>query len=249
MRRKGCGGKKYDNIEKLIFPTSIIATGDMYSRYVFRADIAFDWNVSANDIERDINLYKENHLYNFARRNAKYRYSFYDKTKVNISNNTTVDDTVDLTELERRKEYLDGFHVNATYTAIAHYWLLSQVLRSTKTSFISDEDSSIITALMRVYNNEITNKTVHCFLCKLDKSQSKTEAYSNFVKAKETLKEWKELNDFKGNLTETAKLKFSEDLKYHSLYNYIEYNGKNIQLMPIILLSILSHLLMKEFVM
>jgi len=35
---------------------------------------------------------------------------------------------MDKDNLQLRKDYIDGFHVNATYTAYAHYWLIKRML-------------------------------------------------------------------------------------------------------------------------
>ena len=45
VRRKGKGGVRYD-IENTKFQTYLVASSDLYSRYVFRADIAYDFNIT-----------------------------------------------------------------------------------------------------------------------------------------------------------------------------------------------------------
>lgn len=44
VRRKGKGGLHYD-IEDTKFQTFLVASSELYSRYVFRADIAYDYNL------------------------------------------------------------------------------------------------------------------------------------------------------------------------------------------------------------
>jgi len=227
IRRKGCGGKEYGHTEKLVFPTGVIATSDMFSRYIFRVDVAFEWQVTVKDIERDIEILKENHLYNFTQRNAKYRYSFYDLSKKEPTADTVEDDKIDITKLLNRKDYLNGFHFNATYTAIAHYWALKQNINVQRLYYVSDKDSSLMIALMRVYKDEIENNTMDCFLCQVDKKMSKKEAYVSSNMAKNELQEWKDTHFFEGNLKETAIKKLAEDLSYHSLYKYVDFNGKS----------------------
>lgn len=42
VRKKGMGGSRYDEIEDTQFPTHIVVSADVFSRYVFRSDVAYD---------------------------------------------------------------------------------------------------------------------------------------------------------------------------------------------------------------
>lgn len=71
------GGARYDDVEDTQFPTHIIISADVFSRYVFRSDVAYDWNVRLEDLMLDTILYKDDHLHLFARKHARLRLSTY----------------------------------------------------------------------------------------------------------------------------------------------------------------------------
>jgi transposase-like protein len=77
VRRKGMGGERYDDIEETQFPTNVIITAEVFSRYVFRSDVAYDWDITMGDIALDTILYKEDHLNEFTKRHARLRFSHY----------------------------------------------------------------------------------------------------------------------------------------------------------------------------
>lgn len=226
IRKKG-HGKDYLEQERPLFPTYIVATVDSYSRYAFRTDLAFDYTVTAEDIERDIEVLKENHLYNFSQKNARYRYSYYGVADDEEVKENADDDLVDKDNLLLRKDYIDGFHVNTTYTAYAHYWLIKGMLNAEKINYVCDEDNSLITSLMRVYTDEIKNGNVNIFTCQIDKTLSKREAYVQYSMATDRLHEWQEYIGFKGSLKDTAINKIAHDLNRHRLYRNVEHNGRS----------------------
>lgn len=43
----------------------------MKSRYVLRTDIAYDWNFTIDDLALDTLLYKDDHLHEFSKKNAR----------------------------------------------------------------------------------------------------------------------------------------------------------------------------------
>ncbi len=76
VRKRGQGGRRYEDLEDKQFPTSIVVSTDMHTRYVFRADVCYDWNIRLEDIEEDTKLYKDDHLNDFVRKNARLRVSY-----------------------------------------------------------------------------------------------------------------------------------------------------------------------------
>lgn len=52
------------SIEETQFPTNVVITADVFSRYVFWSDVAYDSdsNVSMGDIVLNTTLFKEDHL-------------------------------------------------------------------------------------------------------------------------------------------------------------------------------------------
>jgi transposase-like protein len=73
LRKKGESSSEYRNVDGGMFPTNIIVTTDVHSRYVFRSDIAYDSRVSLDDIALDTVLFKEDHLSEFCKKNARFR--------------------------------------------------------------------------------------------------------------------------------------------------------------------------------
>src|SRR5690625_2654275 len=119
VRRKGMGGKRYNNVEEAQFPTNVVITADVFSRYVFRSDVAYDWNASMEEIALDTALLKEDHLNEFAKRHARLRYPHYPQPSSDNDTQTKKEYHKELLEVERREKYVEGQHVNSTYTTIA----------------------------------------------------------------------------------------------------------------------------------
>lgn len=55
-------------IEDKQLPIFIVASAEMKSNYVFRTDVAYDWDVSIDQIEEETERYKEDHLNLFSRK-------------------------------------------------------------------------------------------------------------------------------------------------------------------------------------
>ena len=220
VRRKGKGGVRYD-IENTKFQTYLVASSDLYSRYVFRADIAYDFNITQEQIEADTIKYHDDHLYNFARKNERLKVPYAPQPPTPNDNETKSEYEVKLSEFDSRKDYIEGMHTKSKYTSIAHYWLIKKMLNCNKWNFVSDEDTSIIDSIMRVFTQSINDKESHYFLCKLDRNLSKKEAYILYMESSKKLKRWvrdngkSEISSFN-----IQKEMIAEILTYHSLYNY-----------------------------
>src|SRR5690606_34655213 len=65
VRQKGMCGSRYDDVEESQFPTQVLVSADVLSRYVFRSDVAYDWDITLEDIALDTFLQKEDHLNDF----------------------------------------------------------------------------------------------------------------------------------------------------------------------------------------
>ncbi|KKB34438.1 hypothetical protein QY96_03870 [Bacillus thermotolerans] len=46
VRQKGMGGHRYDDVEENQFPTHVVVSADVLSRYVLRSDVAYDWDIT-----------------------------------------------------------------------------------------------------------------------------------------------------------------------------------------------------------
>ena len=128
VRKKGQGGSSYNGIEDPQFPTYVIVTADVISRYVFRCDVAYDWDITPNDIAVDTALMKEDHISEFAKKHARFgEYSHYPQPPSKNDTQSKSEYDIDLQKIERRVKYNDGLHVHSTYTSIAHFWLIKQL--------------------------------------------------------------------------------------------------------------------------
>lgn len=92
--------------------------------------------------------------------------------------------------MERRAKYTDGLHIGATYTTLAHFWLIKQLLNASEWRFITDEDQSLMTSINRVFSKEIRLSDAHHFLCQTDKTKTRKQAREEFVQARVDLINW-----------------------------------------------------------
>ncbi|MBZ9606798.1 hypothetical protein G9F73_002985 [Clostridium estertheticum] len=223
IRRRGNGGERYDDVEELNFPTHIVVSGDSNSKYISRADIAYDCNITQEEITADTKLLKEDHLYNFACKNARYRFSYCPHPPTENDTQSYEEYIEKYRKFNIRDSYINELHVISSYTAFAHYWLIKNMVKANKWRFVSDEDNSLITPLFRVFATEIKEGNALHFLCKVEKGKTNKEAYNEYVEARELLKEWKKTNEItKISDTNVAILKLMEKLKFH---NIIEHGG------------------------
>ena len=117
-------------------------------------------------------------------------------------------------DLEVRQSYVDGFHVNSTYTTYAHHWLINNLLNVDKLFIVTDEDTALLTSLLRIHKEGISKNDTHIFTCKVDKELDKNEAYKQYLTHKENIKLWQEANNLKDGLGKSA-----IDLLAHTIFN------------------------------
>ncbi|MDF2672543.1 MAG: hypothetical protein K0R09_808 [Clostridiales bacterium] len=226
VRRRGKGGERYDDIEELQFPTHILVSGDSHSKYIFRADVAYDWNIAQEEITADTKLLKEDHLHNFSRKNARYRFPFCPQVPTKNDKQSYEEYLEEYRKFNIRNSYIDGLHVVSSYTAFAHYWLIKNMIKTNKWRFVSDEDSSLMTPLFRVFAPEIKEGKALHFLCEIEKGKTKKEAYNEYVEARESLKEWKNTKGlYNMSDTKIGIMKLIEKLNCHKFHNLIESEG------------------------
>ncbi|MFC4802122.1 insertion element protein [Neobacillus sp. GCM10023253] len=230
VRKKGHGRKSpAERSEESKFPTHIVITSEMQSRYVFRADIAYDWNFSLDDLALDTILYKDDYLHELAKKNARFRRGFTSYPMPPTTNDiqSMAEYENDLARFEIRSKYVDGIHVNATYTTLAHYWLIKNALNVKEWRIVTDEDYSILAAAYRVFAEEIKRYDGHVFLSKVDKDKSLSQAMTEYHDAKEVLLEWADVNGMKTKNLRTIAVEYmSERLKYHKFHELLP-DGKN----------------------
>ncbi|MDM5188045.1 insertion element protein [Bacillus sp. DX4.1] len=220
------GGQRFDDIEEQQFPTHIVVSGDVGSRYIFRSDVAYDWDVRVEDIYNDTILYKDDHLDDFSQKNARLRFSFSPQPPTKNDTESYSEYLNALHEFDRRNKYIEGLHVNSTYTTMAHYFHIKLMVNAKEWRFVSDDDSSIITALFRVFAREIKRGAAHHFLSKIDRNKSRKDAYREYVDAREELKSWGGGGSGdESSITKLAVAKLISILRYHDFYEMVKKDG------------------------
>jgi len=105
IRKNGHGRKSpAERSEESKFPTHIVITSEMQSRYVFRADIAYDWNFTLDDLALDTILYKDDHLHGRG-------FTSYPMPPTPNDNQSSAEYEDELARFEIRSKYVDGIHV------------------------------------------------------------------------------------------------------------------------------------------
>jgi hypothetical protein len=223
VRKKGQGSSQFDGIEELQLPTSVVISADVLSRYVFRSDVAYDWDISLSDIALDTALLKEDHLNLFAKKHARFdEYSYYPMPPSKNDTQTQSEYHRELLKIERRERYIDGLHVQAVYTTIAHFWLIKQLVNASEWRFVTDDDKSLINSIHRVFSQEIRRTDGHHFLCQTDKTKSRKKAYEEFKGAKANLLEWGSVRDIGTNsLRKLAYLYLTELFETHKFHKVV----------------------------
>src|SRR5690606_22271958 len=86
--------------------------------------------------------------------------------------------------------------------------------------FSTDHDSTIISALMRVFLKEIDLGDAHHFIYKIDKSKSLRESMDNYKDSRAVIRNWAlNSNIDDKNITRLARLMLAEELKKHKFYS------------------------------
>lgn len=231
VRRRGQGGVRYAESDEPVFPTNVVISAESRSKYVFRADVAFDWHTSLNSIEQDTLKLKDDHIYNFARKNERLRhYSYCPQSPTKNDTQSEYEYLQESSQFWQRDRYTKGIHVNSTYTAIAHHWLIKHMVHVNNWRFVSDEDNSIMTSIFRVFAKEVWIGDSHYFLSKIDRSKRLKQAYTESVKARQTLLWWAQSNGYTStNLYYIAKKKLIDDIEGHRFYVEIEKDGRMVR--------------------
>lgn len=95
--------------EEKQFPTHVVISSDILTRYVFRADVAYDWNITLDDIINQTKMFKDDHLHQFTQRYGQLRYTYAPQPPTEFDTQTKG------SEFCRRANYIDGLHVNSTF--------------------------------------------------------------------------------------------------------------------------------------
>lgn len=194
VRKKG-QKKKFKRGNEKQLPTQVVISTDMNSRYVFRADVAYDWDANFDQIEFDTQLYKDDHLTEELRKNAKFtKHSYHPQPPTPNDKQSIADYSRELIELNRRKEYVDGLHINHTYTTMAQMFLIKQMVKTPKWRFVSDDDKVLKLAIRRIFAQEMKNGQAHYFVNNFDKTLSREDTFKEFIDSIKYLRAWSEMN-------------------------------------------------------
>lgn len=195
IRKKG-QKKAPGEIGEKQLQTQIVITSELDSRYVFRADIAYDSDIDFKQIQLDTELYKDDHLPLELRKNTKYtRYSYFPMEPTTSDTQTMTDYYQELYEFSQRKKYVDGLHVNHTYTTMAQLFLIKQLVKTDKWRIVSDDDMALKSAIKKAFSDEIQQGNLHYFVNNFDKTLSRVDAYNEFIESKKYLREWAKANE------------------------------------------------------
>ncbi|MFC0474532.1 insertion element protein [Robertmurraya beringensis] len=223
VRKKGQGGQKYFGLEDSQVQTYVVVSADALSRYVFRSDVAYDWEMTVEDLKYDTVIYKEDHLNDFSKKNNRLDFSYYPQEPSPKDTQQPHEYRAELNNFNKRMQYVDGLHVNPTYTTIAHYWLIKQLVKASEWRMISDNDSSIITAFFRVFSKEVRTYDAHHFLCSIDKNKSRKQCLEEFDDAKSDLLDWGFHRGYETkNLRKLAYLSLKELFETHQFHSEIK---------------------------
>lgn len=191
---KRTGADKYKNLEDKKMITNIIASSDMFSRYVFRCDLNYDFNITMEQIEQDTKANHDDHAYSFERQHDRLRFTYAPQPPTSNDTQTMAEYEIEKAAFDRRKQYVEGCHVGAGYTATAHYWLLKEMINTNSWCFISDEDWTLSNGIMRIFAPEIRQMDADYFICRLDKTLTKKDSYEEAIKKRNDLRRWAKSN-------------------------------------------------------
>ncbi|MFD1020887.1 insertion element protein [Thalassobacillus hwangdonensis] len=230
IRKKNAGSKYLMEQEEKQFPTHVVISSDILSRYVFRSDVAYDWDITLEQIKEQTMEYKDDHLHTFAQRYGHLRLPYAPQPPTDSDSQTESGYRKEKEEFDRRAKYIDGLHINSTYTTIAHLWHLKHLLKADEWRFCSDQDSSIISAIMRVFSKEVKIGDAHHFTYKIDKSKTLRDASLDYNEARDVITDWAFHSNIEGmNLFQLARMMLAEELETHKFHTDVIKNGKSVR--------------------
>lgn len=219
VRRRGCGGDDYSNIEDKIFQTHIIGSVDQKSRYALRADIAYDYNVSIEQILKDTIYTNGDHLPNSLRYHDRLRISAAPRIPTKHDTQSLQGFLEEENIFTLRGKYIQGCNVKANYTALAHFILIREMLNAKDWRFISDLDFALIYPVFRAFVNEVKNKNAHYFTCQHPTPMNSKESYRHYIKQKTDLEMWSDMKVIGKDKNWMVQRKILSDLKNSDYWN------------------------------
>lgn len=227
---KNKGSKYLLESEETRFHTNVVVSSESFSRYVFRADVAYDWNITLDEITKQTKKFKDDHLHTFAQRYSHLRFPFAPQPPTENDTQSEYEYERKWSEFIDRMNYIDGLHVNSTYTTIAHLWHLKQLLNAKEWRFTTDEDNTIITSIMRVFSKEFMLGDAHHFLYKVDRTNTLRKAIKEYADSRAVLRNWAISEDLETkNVYKIAPLMLEKELIKHKFNKEIIKDEKNVK--------------------
>lgn len=220
IRKKGKGGNSKTPEEKANAQdatTSILASGDVLSSYIFRADICYDYEVRLNDIEEDTITFHSDHTYPYLRKYERInRFTYYPMPPTKLDSQSEFDYQTLLFEFEARKKFVDGLHTKINYTSIAHFHILNEMLNFKRIIFVSDNDVGLQSAVFRTFKDTFKNGVGYYIVSKFDKTNTRKDSYKEYVLKRNELTNWANTN----RMLNASKFDIGVSKMYSQLQHY-----------------------------
>ena len=229
IRRKGKGSFDSSFMDDSTLQTHVVITADVQSRYVFRSDVAYDWDCSFEELEKDTLMYREDHIMwiSFCRKNDRFRMSSYPQLPTKEDDQTYAEYMAEIAKFNNRNKLIKRMHVNSTYTAFAHFRLIQQLVQSKEWRFITDDDSSLANAIYRIFANDIRLYNAHHFVSKINKNKSAKQKHDEYLEANRFLTDWGASHGYSTrSLYTLAELYLQEKLQTHHFCEEIDFPHK-----------------------
>ncbi len=233
IRKKGKGGTKQTKQEKANANEAItymIASGDVNSAYVFRADVCYDTFISLTDIQTDTEMYHCDHTFPYLRKNDRIRNFSYMPQSPTLLDSESQYDYLDKCSLfEARDNFVEGLHTQQNYTNIAHMHLIKKILNAKRYVFVTDDDGAIKQAIFKVYADKFKELNAYYFTSQYDKTLGRQEAFEESAKARRELNQWvRGMGLSIKGLYEKAIEKVAFDIHSHDFHKHQIINGKTL---------------------
>ncbi|HEY5563533.1 MAG TPA: insertion element protein [Clostridiaceae bacterium] len=208
--------------------TYLLSSADLKSGYVFRTDIAYDYDIRLEDVEKDTGTYHCDHSYPFLRKNDRLKYPYCPQPPTEKDDQSSDEYIEDLFRFNGRKDYVEGSHVKPQYTAMAHYFLLKRAIKAKNWYFVSDDDSTLQHCIFKVFSKTFKDGYTFYFTCQSEKKFTFGEAGREAYNSRQELYKWGRENSIRPRkLYEYGKQRILQELKTHKFYGIKKVNGIN----------------------
>jgi transposase-like protein len=194
IRRRNEGGTIKDGYEKTETKdalTYMTATVEIKSNYVFRSDLSYSSDTDQELIESDTLKYHCDHTYPYLRKNQHVRKYTYAPQPPSTHDKQTYGEYLDkYNEFETRKKFVEGLHINRSYTTLAQHDILRNNLSFNRVIFVTDKDASTQSAIFRVYKDDFQNDEAVYLTCDYMKESDYRVTWAEAQKQRRKLDSW-----------------------------------------------------------